>query len=136
MGSVFKIFNTAIALDSGTATLADGFDATKPIRIGGYMINDYKGKHRFLTIPEIFTYSSNIGSAKMADLFGAEIQQAYLKKLRPDGQVADRAARGRRADLSLAPRTGSAINTMTVVLRPWHLDQRDPAADRGRRGGQ
>jgi cell division protein FtsI (penicillin-binding protein 3) len=80
MGSVFKIFNTAIALDSGTTTLADGFDATKPIRIGGHMINDYKGKHRFLTIPEIFTYSSNIGSAKMADLFGAEIQQAYLKK--------------------------------------------------------
>ena len=80
MGSVFKIFNTAIALDSGTTTLADGFDATKPIRIGGHMINDYKGKHRFLTIPEIFTYSSNIGSAKMADLFGPEIQQAYLKK--------------------------------------------------------
>ena len=80
MGSVFKIFNTAIALDSGTVTLADGFDATKPIRIGGHMINDYKGKHRFLTIPEIFTYSSNIGSAKMADLFGPEVQQAYLKK--------------------------------------------------------
>jgi cell division protein FtsI (penicillin-binding protein 3) len=80
MGSVFKIFNTAIALDSGTTTLAGGFDATKPIRIGGHTINDYKGKHRFLTIPEIFTYSSNIGSAKMADLFGAEIQQAYLKK--------------------------------------------------------
>jgi cell division protein FtsI (penicillin-binding protein 3) len=80
MGSVFKIFNTAIALDSGTVTLANGFDATKAIRIGGHTINDYKGKHRFLTIPEIFTYSSNIGSAKMADLFGAEIQQAYLKK--------------------------------------------------------
>jgi cell division protein FtsI (penicillin-binding protein 3) len=80
MGSTFKIFNTAIALDSGTATLADGFDATKPIRIGGYSINDYKGKHRFLTIPEIFTYSSNIGSAKMADVFGPELQQAYLKR--------------------------------------------------------
>lgn len=80
MGSTFKIFNTAIALDSGTATLADGFDATKPIRIGGFSINDYKGKHRFLSIPEIFTYSSNIGSAKMADLFGAEVQQAYLKR--------------------------------------------------------
>jgi cell division protein FtsI (penicillin-binding protein 3) len=80
MGSTFKIFNTAIALDSGTATLADGFDATKPIRIGGYSIDDYRGKHRFLTIPEIFTYSSNIGSAKMADLFGPEMQQAYLKR--------------------------------------------------------
>lgn len=80
MGSTFKIFNTAIALDSGTVTLADGFDATKPIKIGRYSIDDYHGKHRFLTIPEIFTYSSNIGSAKMADLFGAELQQAYLKR--------------------------------------------------------
>jgi cell division protein FtsI (penicillin-binding protein 3) len=80
MGSTFKIFNTAIALDSGTVTLADGFDATKPIKIGRYSIDDFHGKHRFLTIPEIFTYSSNIGSAKMADLFGAEMQQAYLKR--------------------------------------------------------
>ncbi|MGH6892961.1 MAG: peptidoglycan D,D-transpeptidase FtsI family protein, partial [Dongiaceae bacterium] len=80
MGSTFKIFNTAIGLDSGTATLADGFDATKPIRIGGFSIDDYKGKHRFLSIPEIFTYSSNIGSARMADLFGAEVQQGYLKR--------------------------------------------------------
>jgi cell division protein FtsI (penicillin-binding protein 3) len=80
MGSTFKIFSTAIALDSGTVTLADGFDATKPIRIGGYSIDDYKGKHRFLSIPEVFTYSSNIGAAKMADLFGSEVQQAYLKR--------------------------------------------------------
>ena len=80
MGSTFKIFNTAIGLDSGTVTLADGFDATHPIKIGRYSIDDFHGKHRFLTIPEIFTYSSNIGSAKMADLFGAEMQQAYLKR--------------------------------------------------------
>lgn len=80
MGSTFKVFNTAIGLDSGTTTLAGGFDATKPIRIGGFSISDYKGKNRFLSIPEIFTYSSNIGSAKMADLFGPEVQQAYLKR--------------------------------------------------------
>ena len=81
MGSTFKIFNTAIALDSGNVTLADGFDATKPIRIAGYQIEDYKGKHRWLSIPEIFTYSSNIGSAKMADQFGAELQRTYLNRL-------------------------------------------------------
>ena len=80
MGSTFKVFNTAIALDSGSATLADGFDASKPIKIGGYTISDFHGKYRFLSIPEIFTYSSNIGSAKMADAFGPEMQQAYLKR--------------------------------------------------------
>jgi len=80
MGSTFKVFNTAIALDSGTATLADGFDASKPIHIAGFTIHDYHSKNRFLSIPEIFTYSSNIGSAKMADLFGPEVQQTYLKR--------------------------------------------------------
>jgi len=81
MGSTFKVFNTAIALDSGKVTLADGFDATKPIQIGGFQIEDYKGKHRWLSIPEIFTYSSNIGSAKMADEFGTELQRTYLRRL-------------------------------------------------------
>ncbi len=80
MGSTFKIFNTAIGLDTGTVTLGSGYDATNPIKIGRFSIDDFKGKHRFLSVPEIFTYSSNIGSAKMADDFGAEIQQAYLAR--------------------------------------------------------
>jgi cell division protein FtsI (penicillin-binding protein 3) len=80
MGSVFKIFNTAIALDYGTANIASSYDATHPLRIGGFTIHDFHGKNRFLSVPEIFTYSSNIGSAKMADQFGGEVQQAYLAK--------------------------------------------------------
>jgi len=113
MGSVFKIFNTAIALDSGTVTLADGFDATKPIRIGGHSINDYKGKHRFLTIPEIFTYSSNIGSAKMADLFGPEVQQAYLKRFGlMDKSPVELPDVG--APFYPSPKNWKRINTMTV----------------------
>lgn len=113
MGSTFKIFNTAIALDSGTVTLADGFDATKPIRIGGYTINDYHGKHRFLTIPEIFTYSSNIGSAKMADLFGPEIQQAYLERFGlMDKSPIELPEVGE--PLYPAPNNWKRINTMTV----------------------
>jgi cell division protein FtsI (penicillin-binding protein 3) len=81
MGSTFKIFNTAIALDSGSVTLRDGYDASKPIKIGRYVIEDFKGKHRYLSVPEIFAYSSNIGSARMADAFGAEKQQTYLARL-------------------------------------------------------
>ncbi|WP_395022197.1 peptidoglycan D,D-transpeptidase FtsI family protein [Dongia sp.] len=81
MGSVFKIFNTAIALDSKTCKISDGFDASKPIKISRFTISDFHGKNRWLSVPEIFTYSSNIGSAKMADAFGAEVQQSYLAKL-------------------------------------------------------
>ncbi len=81
MGSTFKIFNTALALDSGSATLKSGYDATKPIRIARHTINDYHPKKRWLSVPEIFMYSSNIGSARMADEFGALAQKAFMKKL-------------------------------------------------------
>src|SRR3546814_10716296 len=32
MGSVFKIFSTALALDSGVVGLSDGYDVREPIR--------------------------------------------------------------------------------------------------------
>ena len=71
-GSTFKIFNTAMALDSGKVTMASVFDATSPIKIDRFTINDDHPQRRPLTVPEIFTYSSNIGSAKMAaDVMGA-----------------------------------------------------------------
>ena len=114
MGSTFKIFNTAIALDSGTATLADGFDASKPIKIGGYRIDDYHGKYRFLSIPEIFTYSSNIGSAKMADTFGPEMQQAYLKRFGlMDKSPVELPEIG--DPLYPQPKNWKRINTMTIA---------------------
>lgn len=114
MGSTFKVFNTAIALDSGTATLADGFDASKPIRISGYTISDFHGKYRFLSIPEIFTYSSNIGSAKMADAFGPEVQQTYLKRFGLlDKSPIELPEIG--DPLYPAPKNWKRINTMTIA---------------------
>ncbi len=79
------------------------------------MINDYKGKHRFLTIPEIFTYSSNIGSAKMADLFGAEMQQAYLKKFGlMDKSPIELPDVGE--PIYPSPKNWKRINTMTIAF--------------------
>ena len=60
MGSVFKIFTTAMALDDGIVDLNDGYDVRKPIKAARYVIRDYKPKNRWLSIPEIFIYSSNI----------------------------------------------------------------------------
>ena len=81
MGSAFKIFNTAMALDGGTATLAKQYDAIHDIRIGRFTISDYHGKHRMLTVPEVFMYSSNLGSARMAMEAGAERQRTFLGRL-------------------------------------------------------
>nr|CAD6411837.1 penicillin-binding protein 2 [Rhizobium sp. Q54] len=81
MGSTFKSFTTAMALDSGLVNMNDSFDARYPIRIGGFTIKDFHGKGRFLTVPEVFQYSSNIGTAKMADVVGIEGHKAFLTKL-------------------------------------------------------
>jgi cell division protein FtsI (penicillin-binding protein 3) len=80
MGSTFKLFTTAMALDSGTVDLDDGYDASKPIRISRFTISDYHAKNRWLSVPEILVYSSNIGAAKMALDVGAKAQQEYLRK--------------------------------------------------------
>ncbi|WP_157015879.1 peptidoglycan D,D-transpeptidase FtsI family protein [Mesorhizobium xinjiangense] len=81
MGSTFKSFTTAMALDSGLVSMDDKFDATRPIRIARYTIRDFHGKGRWLTVPEIFIYSSNIGTAKMADTVGIEGHRAFLKRI-------------------------------------------------------
>jgi len=81
MGSTFKSFTLAMALDSGKVKLTDTFDASKPIRIGGFTIHDFHGKHRVLSVPEIFQYSSNIGTAKMADVIGIEGHKEFLTRM-------------------------------------------------------
>ncbi len=82
LGSIFKIFTAAIALDTKKITLEDGYDATNPIRIAGFTISDYLGgEKRWLSIPEIILYSSNIGSAKMAMDAGTQAQKSFFKRL-------------------------------------------------------
>lgn len=81
MGSTFKAFTTAMALDSGKVNINSSFDATRPIRIAGFTINDFHGKRRVLSVPEIFIYSSNIGTAKMADVVGIEGHRAFLHRM-------------------------------------------------------
>lgn len=81
MGSTFKTFTTAMALDSGKVHLGDKFDARKPIRIARFTINDFHGKRRWLSVPEIFIYSSNIGTAKMADVIGTNGHRSFLKRI-------------------------------------------------------
>jgi cell division protein FtsI (penicillin-binding protein 3) len=80
-GSTFKLQTAAMALDSGTVHIWNGFDATNPIKIGRFSINDFEGKHRWLAVPEIIAYSSNIGAARMAEAAGPTLQRAWMDKL-------------------------------------------------------
>jgi cell division protein FtsI (penicillin-binding protein 3) len=123
-GSTFKIFNTAMALDTGKVTLSSIFDATSPIRIDRFTINDDHPQRRPLTVPELFKFSSNIASAKMAVAMGIETQRAFFDKigfLKPLGvQLTEIGA-------PLYPRHWMTINTMTIAfghgisVTPLHL---------------
>lgn len=81
MGSTIKSFTTAMALDSGKVNLRSSFDARRPITIGRQTIRDFHGKGRVLTVPEVFIYSSNIGSAREADVVGIEGHREFLHRL-------------------------------------------------------
>jgi cell division protein FtsI (penicillin-binding protein 3) len=81
MGSIFKIFTLAMALDSGKINLNSGYDTSKAFKVGKHKIKDFYGKNRWLSIPEIFMYSSNIGSVKMALEVGPEKQREFLEKM-------------------------------------------------------
>ena len=81
MGSTIKAFTTAMALDSNKVKMTDRFDARKPIRIGGHTINDFHAKKAVLSVEEVFIFSSNIGTAKMADVVGIEGHRDFLKRM-------------------------------------------------------
>jgi len=81
MGSTFKIFTTAMALDAHTTSLTGGYDAAHAIHIGRFTITDYHAQNRWLSVPEIFEYSSNIGAARMALDAGTERQRDFLGRL-------------------------------------------------------
>ena len=99
MGSTFKALTLAMALDSGKATLAlDLRRARIRCTTASFTIHDYHAEHRVLTVPEIFTYSSNIGTARMALAVGVEDTQGVPEQDGPARPAAHRTAGKRRAD--------------------------------------
>jgi cell division protein FtsI (penicillin-binding protein 3) len=78
MGSTFKVFTMATALDSGAATLASTFDARQPLRIGSRAIHDDDAENRVMTLKDVFIRSSNIGTAKLALAMGRDTLVKYF----------------------------------------------------------
>jgi cell division protein FtsI (penicillin-binding protein 3) len=115
MGSIFKVFNTALALDSGRIKLTDYFDAAHPIKIGKYTIHDFKGDELpgYASVAKIFEVSSNIGSVREVQQVGPELQEQFMRRL----------GLTRKADLELTevglpeyPHPWRPINMMTIAF--------------------
>ena len=113
MGSTFKAFTVAMALDSGKATLKSSFDAHNPLRFGKFDIHDFHAQNRVLTVPEIFTYSSNIGAARMAMAVGVDAHKAFLKKM---GQLDRLRTELPESAEPMVPRRWGELNTITIAF--------------------
>lgn len=124
MGSTFKILNTAMVLDAGVATLEKQYDARAALKYGKFTINDYHGLHRWMSAAEVFQFSSNIGSAKMAMEAGTARQRAFMGRA---GMLKPVPLELPEIGAPLYPRDWKPINTITISyghgisVTPMHL---------------
>lgn len=79
LGSAFKLFTAAAALETGAAHENSTYDARGVYRVADRVIHDFHGENRVLTLSEVVQYSSNIGAARIAADLGPERQKAALK---------------------------------------------------------
>ncbi len=113
MGSTFKALTLGMALDSGKISLRDSFDARSALQYGKHTIHDFHPQNRVLTVPEIFTYSSNIGTARMALKLGVEHHKAFLRKM---GQLDRLRTELPESAEPLVPRRWGELNTVTIAF--------------------
>ncbi len=126
LGSTFKLFTVAQALDSGQATPGTVIDTQGPMKWGRYTIRDFHDYGPRLSVEDVLVKSSNIGTARLAVAAGTPRQQAFLKGLgffEPVPVQLPEAGRTR----PLLPKQWSELSTMTIsyghgiAATPLHL---------------
>ena len=81
MGSIFKSFTIAAALNENKVKKESEFDVREPLKLKGKTITDFHGEDRVLDLEGVFTFSSNIGTAKIAQMLGLDLQYNYFENL-------------------------------------------------------
>jgi cell division protein FtsI (penicillin-binding protein 3) len=81
LGSIFKIFAFAQAVEEKTVRFDQWIEIGKPLRLGRYTINDFSHHGQSLSVPMVFAESSNIGTAQIALRSGPTRQQAFLRRI-------------------------------------------------------
>ena len=81
LGSIFKAFTIAEAIDAGRATLDTVYDVRIPLRYGRFQIRDLHPLGRPLSVRDIFIHSSNVGAAMIAGSGGPQAQRDFLTRL-------------------------------------------------------
>ncbi len=80
LGSVMKSFAVAQALDIGLVSPPTMVDTRGPLRIAGFSIEDFSDYGAQMSVTDVFVHSSNIGTARLAQLIGVERQREFLQR--------------------------------------------------------
>lgn len=113
LGSTFKPFQAALAMEAGVATPETLIPTKGPIRWGRFTIDDIHKMPDELPLADVIVRSSNVGTARLAQLTGIEAQQEYWRRL----GLLDRsvfelpAARSARPQV---PKNWSELSMMTI----------------------
>ncbi len=126
LGSTFKIFTAAQALEEGLVNPSTMIDTRGPLRMAGFSISDFHDYGASNSVTDVIVHSSNIGTARMAQMIGGERQREFLRSLGlmdPTGiELIERDA-GR----PLYPSRWGDLSTMTISyghglsVSPLHL---------------
>ncbi len=81
LGSTFKIFTAAQAIDLGLVNTDTVVDTRGPLRWGRFAIRDFRNYGNEMSVRKIIVKSSNIGTARLAQQIGVERQQDFLDKM-------------------------------------------------------
>lgn len=126
LGSTFKIFTVAQAMDLGLVNADTVIDTKGPLRWGKFRISDFRNYGNEMSVTKVIVKSSNIGTARLAQQIGVERQRAFLKKLGmldATGFEIVEAAGGK----PLLPKNWSELSAMTISYghglstSPMHL---------------
>ncbi|MGB0498735.1 MAG: peptidoglycan D,D-transpeptidase FtsI family protein [Rubricella sp.] len=126
LGSTFKPFQAAIAMEAGVATPSTMIDTRAPLRWGRFAINDVHRMGPELSLHDVIVRSSNVGTARLAQLTGIDAQRAFFQRLgflEPTGLELPEAGTAR----PILPERWSEISMMTISyghglsVSPVHL---------------
>ncbi|WP_146343908.1 peptidoglycan D,D-transpeptidase FtsI family protein [Phaeobacter marinintestinus] len=82
LGSTFKIFAAAQAVDLGLVNRDTIIDTAGPMKIGGHRIGEFQNKnYGKLSVSDIIVKSSNRGTGRLALQIGTKRQKAFLGSL-------------------------------------------------------
>lgn len=126
LGSTFKIFAVAEALNEGLVNPDTMVDTKSPLKWGKYRIRDFHDYGDQLSVTDVIVKSSNIGTSHIARRIGAERQQAFLGSLGMFNPTPVELVEATGAK-PLLPKKWSEISTMTISyghglsVSPLHL---------------